>query len=115
MEKRCYNTQEAMEYLGVKRRFFETKLGPDLDGKGVPAGTSVVYERRDLDAAWEKYKIGAGSERSGFQEGEKETWSVQERRVFTERKKTPMRSIPGTKVSEFASVASRVLNRPRVT
>lgn len=33
MQKRCFNTVEAQQYLGVKRRFFEAKLAPLLAGK----------------------------------------------------------------------------------
>lgn len=43
MEKRCFNTQEAMEYLGVKRRFFETTLAPTLEGKGIRAGRDALH------------------------------------------------------------------------
>jgi len=56
MEKRNLNTQEAQHYLGVRRRFFESKIAPLLVGKGVRAGTSIVFERSDLDAAWDQYK-----------------------------------------------------------
>jgi len=55
MSKRCYSTQEALAYLGVRRRFFETAIRPLLAGKGVSAGTSIIYERADLDAAWDAY------------------------------------------------------------
>lgn len=56
MEKRGFNTQEAQTYLGVRRRFFDTNIAPRLAGKGTRAGPSIIYERADLDAAWDDYK-----------------------------------------------------------
>src|SRR3546814_813417 len=55
-EKRGFSTQEAQQYLGVKRRFFDNCLLPMRRDKGIRAGTSVIYERVDLDAAWDAYK-----------------------------------------------------------
>jgi hypothetical protein len=55
-DKRCYNTNEALHYLGIKRRSFERHLRPLLAGKGVKIGVSTVYEKTDLDAAWDAYK-----------------------------------------------------------
>src|SRR3546814_13080307 len=63
MTKRGYNTKEAMAYLGVQRRFFERHMAQLLDGKGVRAGTSIIFEKQDLDDAWERYKLSHGSER----------------------------------------------------
>jgi hypothetical protein len=57
MEKRGFTTQEAQAYLGVRRRFFEANIAPRLAGKGTPAGPSIIYERTDLDAAWDDYKV----------------------------------------------------------
>ena len=59
MEKRCFNQQEAREYLGVKRKFFDTHIAPRL--QGVKAGTSLIYEKADIDKAWEAYKLESGS------------------------------------------------------
>ncbi|WP_156355698.1 hypothetical protein [Achromobacter sp. 2789STDY5608615] len=56
MEKRGFTTQEAQAYLGVRRRFFDTNIAPRLAGKGTRAGPSIIYERSDLDAAWDDYK-----------------------------------------------------------
>lgn len=63
MEKRGFTTQEAQAYLGVRRRFFETNIAPRLAGKGTPAGPSIIYERTDLDAAWDDYKASLSARR----------------------------------------------------
>lgn len=93
MQKRCFNTVEAQQYLGVKRRFFEAKLAPLLAGKGVQAGTSVVYERADLDAAWDRYKLTAGNERPAPKNGVRK-WDVLEQVASTRRKTARSRSTP---------------------
>lgn len=56
MNKRGFRTHEALHYLGVGRRFFDAQLRPLLRDKGVRAGTSVIYEKEDLDSAWDAYK-----------------------------------------------------------
>lgn len=63
MEKRGFTTQEAQAYLGVRRRFFDTNIAPRLAGKGTPAGPSIIYERVDLDAAWDDYKTSVAAVR----------------------------------------------------
>lgn len=67
MQKRGFNIQEAQAYLGVKRKFFDTNLAPLLADKGTRTRTAMIFERTDLDAAWETYKeankLLAGNER----------------------------------------------------
>lgn len=53
--KRGYTYAEAMAYLGIKRRAFDTHIRPRLPPP-TPCGTSRVYERTDLDQAWEQYR-----------------------------------------------------------
>lgn len=65
MEKRGFTTQEAQAYLGVRRRFFDSNIAPLLVGKGTPAGPSTIYERTDLDAAWDAYKASLSVARRG--------------------------------------------------
>lgn len=54
--KRGYNAQEAMYYLGVKRKAFEKHFRPYL----IPMkfGTSIVFDVVDLDSILEDYKRG---------------------------------------------------------
>lgn len=54
MEKRGYTYAEAMNYLGLKRKAFEKHIRPRLPAP-TPCGTSRVFERTDLDRAWEEY------------------------------------------------------------
>jgi hypothetical protein len=55
MVKRGYTNAEAMAYLGLKRRAFEKHIRPRLPAP-TPCGTSRVFERADLDRAWEAYR-----------------------------------------------------------
>ncbi len=55
MEKRGYTYAEAMAYLGLKRRAFDRHIRPRLPPP-TPCGTSRVFERTDLDRAWEEYR-----------------------------------------------------------
>ncbi len=118
MEKRGFTTQEAQTYLGVRRRFFETNLAPLLAGKGTPAGPSTIYERRDLDAAWDAYKeavkLPAGNECPASSKEVKQ-WDVQKRTASTRRVTVPTRSTPNTKSSAFASAASKAKQRLPIT
>jgi len=54
MEKRGYTYAEAMSYLGLKRKAFEKHIRPRLLPP-TPCGTSRVFERADLDRAWDEY------------------------------------------------------------
>jgi len=106
--KRCFNTQEAMDYLGVRRRFFVERIAPTLEDKKVRAGTSIVYEKADLDEAWDRYKLAAGSERTSSEGIEK--WDVRNRPGST-RKKAATPLMPGAAGSEFAAVVSSITRK----
>ena len=54
LAKRGFNTQEAIEYLGVKRKAFEKYFKPYL--KTMRFGTSIIFDVVDLDAVLEDYK-----------------------------------------------------------
>lgn len=54
-EKRGYTYAEAMAYLGLKRRAFDAHIRPRLPAP-IPCGTARVFERVDLDRAWEAYR-----------------------------------------------------------
>lgn len=53
-EKRCFTTQQAYAYLGLKRRSFDLYIAPLLEGKAIRIGVSRLYERCDLDRAWDE-------------------------------------------------------------
>lgn len=55
VEKRGYTCAEAMNYLGLKRRAFEKHIRPRLPPP-TPCGTTHVFERGDLDRAWDEYR-----------------------------------------------------------
>ncbi len=63
-EKRGYTYAEAMAYLGLKRRAFDTHIRPRLPPP-TPCGTTRVFERADLDRAWEQYRASRGAATDG--------------------------------------------------
>lgn len=56
VEKRGYTYAEALAYLGLKRRAFNMHIRPQLPAP-TPCGTARVFERADLDRAWETYRV----------------------------------------------------------
>lgn len=115
MEKRCYTTSEAMAYLGVRRRTFDTVFKPLLAGKGVRVGTSVVYEKLDLDQAWETYKEQQGSARAVSPAGALKWHDQQSNAASTGVRTVPGKSMPNTGVSAFESVVSRITGRRKTS
>jgi len=61
--KRGLNYQQALEYLGVKRKTFDDVFRPKL--RSLRVGTSVLFDRRDLDALFDSLKEGAESGADG--------------------------------------------------
>ena len=61
-EKRGYTYAEAMAYLGLKRRAFDAHIRPRLPSP-IPCGTTRVFERADLDRAWDEYCIAIRGQR----------------------------------------------------
>jgi hypothetical protein len=53
-EKRGFNRQEAIAYLGIKGRFLDLHIRPKLAGARM--GTGVIFDRIDLDRVFEEYK-----------------------------------------------------------
>ena len=54
--KRGYNAQESMAYLGIKRKAFDKFFRPYLIP--VKFGTSIIFDVIDLDAVMDDYKRG---------------------------------------------------------
>ena len=52
--KRGLNHQEAMAYVGVKRRTFDEVWRPQL--VAMRQGACVVFDRKDLDQLFDKFK-----------------------------------------------------------
>lgn len=113
MEKRCYTTGESLQYLGVKRRSFEAHILPQIRHKAIRIGNCVVFERTDLDMAWDRYKINAGSGhvRSGEKGG---VWSAERKTSgYIPTAITVTSSTDDTRGNAFDSAASRLLQRQR--
>ena len=103
MDKRGYNCQEALQYLGVKRRAFETYFRPFLTP--VRLGTCVVFDRIDLDRVLEDHKHR--NERP-IEKGEM-TWAEHNPASIKTRKDSGV-LIRSTKAPDFEAV-SRALKR----
>jgi hypothetical protein len=56
IKKRGYNLNEAMFYLGVKRKAFDKYFRPYLNEKKF--GTSIVFDVVDLDAVMDNHMSG---------------------------------------------------------
>ena len=94
--KRGYNAQESMAYLGIKRKAFDKFFRPYLIP--VKFGTSIVFDVIDLDAVMDDYK--RGNERL-IQKGEIK-WA--DKVVSTKTKKIDGVLIKSTKALDFESV-----------
>ena len=55
--KRGFTRQEAMAYVGVKRRTWDTQWEPRL--VGMPQGVCVIFDRYDLDRLFDEFKAAA--------------------------------------------------------
>ncbi|MGD9787479.1 MAG: hypothetical protein AB7U30_05935 [Sulfuricellaceae bacterium] len=104
MTKRGYNCQEAAQYLGIKRRAFEKHFRPYLIG--IPCGTSVIFDRIDLDRVLEEHKQRNGRPvmKGGI------TWA-EPKPASTKTSTVSGASIGYTKALDFATVSSRLKKR----
>lgn len=101
MDKRGYNCQEAAHYLGIKRRAFDKLFRPFLTG--IHAGTSLIFDRFDLDRVLEehKHRNERPMEKGGI------TWA-ELKLASTKISRTSGVSIGYTKALDFATVSSRL-------
>ena len=115
--KRGLTQQEAMAYVGVKRRTWEANWAPRLTG--IHQGVCLIYDRQDLDKLFDAIKAEAANDsahnaaRNGrpSQEKGRNTWA-KARGVSTPTKTTtPGKLTSGGAVSDFASAASLVLKK----
>jgi len=58
-QRRGLNRQEAIEYLGVKPRFFDAVIREKI--KSTKIGTSEVFDRLDLDNIFDEIKLFGGN------------------------------------------------------
>jgi hypothetical protein len=65
MDKRGFTYAEARGYLGLKRRAFDRYIRPRLPPP-TPCGTCLVFERADLDRAWEQYRASRSLPQRGL-------------------------------------------------
>jgi hypothetical protein len=106
VNKRGYNLNEAMFYLGVKRKAFDKYYRPYLNEKKF--GTSIVFDVVDLDAVMDNHM--SGNERL-IQKGEVK-WA-DNKVASTKTTKTDGALIKSTKALDFES-ALRSLKKPRI-
>ena len=58
-EKRGFTQQQAMEYVGAKRRTWEALWAPRL--VAIKQGVCLIYDRHDLDRVFDQLKAEAAS------------------------------------------------------
>nr|WP_295937461.1 hypothetical protein [uncultured Acidovorax sp.] len=124
--KRGLTQQEAMAYVGVKRRTWEANWAPRLTG--IHQGVCLIYDRQDLDKLFDAIKAEAAGDqlteqdaandsahnaaRNGRPEQKgRNTWA-KARGVSTPTKTTtPGKLTSGGAVSDFASAVSLVMKK----
>lgn len=104
MDKRGYNCQEALHYLGIKRRAFEKYFRPLLSP--VRLGTSLIFDRIDLDALLEQHKSRNGRP---VEKGV-HTWA-ELKPASTKTSKASGGLIRSTKALDFATVSKALRKR----
>ena len=126
--KRGLNQQEAMAYVGVKRRTWEANWAPRLTG--LHQGVCLIYDKQDLDRLFDEMKAEAQTEQPAPQDAANDsahnaarngrptekgrnTWA-KDKRVSTPTKTTPGKLTSGGAVSDFASAVSLVLQKRTV-
>jgi hypothetical protein len=122
--KRGLNTTEAMAYLGVRRRAFESMFLPLL--RPFRIGTSTMHDIDDLDRAWSAVKeqrlqrhaevAPSGPAHNERRNGRPTSLKGVNTWAETHGASTPTKTVPGKLTSggealDFASVASKVLGR----
>jgi hypothetical protein len=99
--KRGYCYGEAVDYLGVTRKFFDTEIRPNVTW--TRAGVRMIADRIDLDRAWDEYR----ERRKAAEEEGNECRS--EPLASSRRIRARGKSISGTEGSVFELVSGRIL------
>ncbi len=111
--KRGLNKTEAMDYHGVKLKFFNLHVMPLLKDRAVKAGISLIFQRKDLDDAWERYTLTADGNRALDTPKREKVWHEQNSPVSASKKTARTGSTLGTENSAFLSVVSGLTSKPR--
>jgi hypothetical protein len=112
---------QAIDYVGVKRRTFDTDWRPHL--VEMPQGSSVIFDREDLDRLFEAKKAQAAGLSAAANDGRPEQNGLRNGRPTSEKgrkpwakrhgesipKEAPGRSTSGGAVTDFASAVSQVM------
>jgi len=126
--KRGLTHQEAMAYVGVKRRTFDEVWRPNL--VAMRQGSCIVFDRQDIDRLFDRFKQEAAGQLPSANEstgmaGQAHNGVLNERPIqtegvtiwasqhggFTPTKTDSGRSTNGSGALDFASAASRVLEK----
>jgi len=99
MTPRGLNIQEAMAYVGVKRRTFDEKWMPRLTTFN--NGTSKIIDRLDLDVLFDEIKTEQLNETK---------WPAKQRE-YKSKQTEHSYSTKSSVVSDFATAASKVLKK----
>ncbi len=106
-EKRGFNRQQAIEYLGVKGRFFDLNIRLQL--VGVRMGTAVVFDRVDLDRVFEEYR-----DRGDGQPTEKGASKWAERSpASTSTRMADGASTRSSEVDDFRKLSAQIIRKRR--
>ena len=99
MTPRGLNIQEAMAYVGVKRRTFDEKWMPRLTTFN--NGTSKIIDRLDLDVLFDEFKTEQLNETK---------WPAKQQ-VYKSKQTEHSSSTKSSEVSDFATAASKALKK----
>jgi hypothetical protein len=123
-DRLALNSAEAMEYLNVRRRTFETEFLPLLTP--IRLGTSKLFEVSDLNCAWDLVKQRRTTTKTEDappapthnvrRNGRPTSMKGEHTWAETPGASTPTKTVPGKLTSggaalDFASAASTVLAR----
>ena len=111
VKKRGFNKIEAMEYLGVKVKFFDKYIMPLVRDKAVKAGVSLIFQRKDLDDAWERYTLSVDDGHAVNTPKGVIKWQKPKQQASVSTKTANFVLIQDTEKSEFLNAASTVSNK----
>ena len=124
--KRGLTQQEAMAYVGVKRRTWEANWAPRLTG--IHQGVCLIYDRQDLDQLFDTIKAEAAGDQPAEQDAANDsahnaarngrpeqkgrnTWAKAHGVSTPTKATTPGKLTSGGAVSDFASAVSLVMKK----
>lgn len=104
--KRGMSCQEAMDYVGVKRRTFDELWRPNL--VALKQGVCTVFDRHDLDELFDKFK----RETTDTTTKENKTWE-RSPAEFTRKKTEPGALTNAATGLDFSREASKILRKQK--